>query len=188
MPFTVVFDACCLYPAPLRDLLMQVAVIDIVRARWTEKIHDEWTSNLLINRPTLDKAKIERVRQLMNSHVRDCLITDYEQLIPCVSLPDENDRHVLAAAIKGRADAIVTFNIKDFPPTCLTQFGIEILHPDEFLVDLIDLSFDKFCLAVKRHRDSLKKPAKTPSEYLDTILKQGLPGTYSKLCLCLNVI
>ncbi len=91
--FTVVFDACVLYPAPLRDLLVQLALRDIFSARWTDAIHDEWISNLLESRPDLSREALERTRSLMNSHVRDSLVTGYEGLIPGLLLPDENDRH-----------------------------------------------------------------------------------------------
>lgn len=64
--FTVVLDACVLYSAPVRDLLMQLAVEDMFRARWTNAIHEEWMSNLLANRPDLTRPKLERVRDLMN--------------------------------------------------------------------------------------------------------------------------
>ena len=110
--FTVVYDACVLYPAPLRDLLMHLALSDLYRARWSEAIHDEWTRNVLLSRPDLAPAQLQRTRQLMNAHVRDCLVTDFEYLIPSLSLPDLDDRHVVAAAIHSGASLIVTFNLR----------------------------------------------------------------------------
>lgn len=74
MAFTALFDACVLYPAPLRDLLMSLAMEDIFRARWTQQIHDEWIRNVLANRPDLNPEQLERTRQLMNAHVEDCFI------------------------------------------------------------------------------------------------------------------
>lgn len=112
--YTVVLDACVLYPAPLRDLLLSLASAGMFGARWTEMIQDEWQRNLLKNRPDL-KDQIPRTVELMNSAIEDCLIQGYERLIDSFALPDPNDRHVLAAAIAGHADAIVTFNLKDFP-------------------------------------------------------------------------
>lgn len=96
--FTVVYDACVLYPAPLRDLLLRLALTDLFRARWSDMIHDEWTRNLLAQRPDLE-AKLERTRTLMNAHVRDCLVTGFDHLIPSIELPDPDDRHVAATAI-----------------------------------------------------------------------------------------
>jgi PIN domain len=72
----------------------------------------------------------------MNAHVRDCLVTGYEDLIPALDLPDPDDRHVLAAAIRGRADVIVTCNLADFQADQLAHYGIEARHPDDFLLSL----------------------------------------------------
>ena len=98
--FSAVYDACVLYPAPIRDLLLQLALSDLFRAHWTNDIHDEWTRNVLKNRPDLTAEQLQRTRELMDANVRDCLVTGYESLIPSLELPDENDRHVLAAAIR----------------------------------------------------------------------------------------
>lgn len=113
--FTVLYDSCVLYPAPLRDLLMHLAVTNLYQAKWTDAIHDEWTRNVLKDRPDLRPEQLQRTRELMNAHVLDCLVTGYESLINGLSLPDQDDRHVLAAAIHAGADLIVTFNLKDFP-------------------------------------------------------------------------
>ena len=97
---TALCDACVLYPAPLRDLLMYLAQAGLFRARWTEAIHREWIENLLENEPKRDRARLERTRDLMNEAIPDCLVTDYEELIAALTLPDPDDRHVLAAAIR----------------------------------------------------------------------------------------
>ncbi len=98
--FTAVFDACVLYPAPLRDLLMSVALTEQFHARWTSEIHDEWVKNLLKQREDLTEAKLQRTVELMNAAVPDCLVENYEGYIDSLELPDLDDRHVLAAAIK----------------------------------------------------------------------------------------
>ena len=121
--FTVVYDACVLYPNTLRDLLMELATRDLYRAKWTDEIHDEWIRNLKQNKPDLPIEKLYRVRDLMNENVRDCLVIDYQWLIEKLNLPDPNDRHVLAAAIKAKAEVIVTSNLKDFPQSELVQPG-----------------------------------------------------------------
>ena len=122
--FTVIYDACVLYPAPLRDFLMRLALTDLYRARWTDMIHDEWTRNVLKQRPDLKAEDLERTRSLMNAHVRDSLVTGFEHLIPAVELPDADDRHVVAAAIHGGASLIVTFNLKDFPSERLKPYNL----------------------------------------------------------------
>ncbi len=179
--FTVLYDSCVLYPAPLRDLLMHVAMTGLYRAKWTSAIHDEWTRNLLANRPGLNPVLLQRTRDLMDAHVLDCLVTGYEPLIPALTLPDADDRHVLAAAIRAGADMILTFNLQDFPAKILSSFGIEARHPDDFLQIQLDLASHAICGAAKRHRATLKNPPKTVDEYLSTLESQGLVQTVSIL-------
>jgi predicted nucleic acid-binding protein len=179
--FTALFDACVLYPAPLRDLLMHLALTDLFRAKWTEAIHDEWMRNVLANRPDLKAEQLRRTRDLMNAHVRDCLVTGYEDLIPALTLPDPDDRHVLAAAIRAGADAIVTFNLTDFPGDVLAGYGIEAVHPDDFVSSQLDLAPHAVCAAAKRQRESLKNPPRSVEEYLESLERQGLAQTASAL-------
>jgi hypothetical protein len=178
--FTAIYDACVLYPAPLRDLLMHLALTDLFRAKWTDAIHDEWIRSVLEDRADLTREQLERTRALMNLHVRDCLVTNYEDLIPSLTLPDPDDRHILAAAIRGRADMIVTFNLADFPPDVLAGYGIEAQHPDDFIVHLLDLAPGPVCAAVKRQRESLHNPPKSAGELLATFESQGLPQTVAR--------
>ena len=118
-PITAIYDANVLYPAPLRDLLIRLAQAGLVRARWTDTIHDEWLRNVLKDNPRLSAERLARTRSLMNDAVRDCLVSGYEDLTATLSLPDPDDRHVLAAAIRARADVIVTYNLCDFPAPTL---------------------------------------------------------------------
>ena len=172
--FTVVYDACVLYPAPLRDLLMRLALTDLYRARWSDQIHEEWITAVLRNRPDLSRAQLERTRSLMNAHVRDALVEGHQPLIPALELPDPEDRHVLAAAIQCGADLILTFNLDDFPEQALASYGIGACHPDAFLVDQLNLDGERVCLAMRQHRASLRNPTKTVEEYLATLGEQGL--------------
>jgi predicted nucleic acid-binding protein len=186
--FTAIFDACVLYPAPLRDLLMHLALTDLFRAKWTEAIHEEWIRSVLEKRPDLTREQLERTRQLMNAHVRDCLVADYEDLIPVLTLPDPDDRHVLAAAIRSNADVIVTFNLSDFPPEALNKWGIEVQHPDDFINHLLDLAPHLVCAAAKHQRESLKNPPKSVDEFLAALERQGLAQTVAQLRRFADVI
>lgn len=173
--YTAVLDACVLYPAPLRDILMTLGAEGVYRARWMAEIQDEWIRNLIDKRPDLNKEKLLYTASLMNAAVEDAIVRDYEYLIPTLALPDIDDRHVLAAAIVGHADAIVTFNLKDFPEGLVSRHAIEILHPDDFLVAQYDLDKIGILSIMKTCRMKLRKPPKSAEDYIATLEQQGLP-------------
>jgi hypothetical protein len=169
MPPVAVYDACVLYAAALRDLLMRLTMLGAVRAHWTETIHEEWMRSLLASRPDLSREQLERTKSLMNAHAQDALIAGYESLIPGLALPDPKDRHVLAAAISARARFIVTLNLSDFPARALIPYGVQAQHPDDFISQLLDDAPDLVCEAARQHRASLKNPPKSIAEYLETL-------------------
>lgn len=167
---------------------MHLALTDLYRAKWTNEIHEEWIRNVLADRPDLSRPQLERTRKLMNSYARDCLVDGYEKLIPALSLPDPNDRHVLAAAIRSSSSIIVTYNLKDFPAKEVKEFGIVAKHPDDFLIHLIDLSPDIVFSAIKRLRMGLKKPPMNTQEYLLCLARQNIPNSIKRLRDNLNNI
>ncbi|MCY7297468.1 PIN domain-containing protein [Alteromonas sp. a30] len=179
--YTVILDACVMYPAPLRSYLLYLACTGLYRARWTNKIHDEWIGNLIKNNPNLDPVKLKRTRELMDKSVPDCLIEGYEPLINGLTLPDSDDRHVVAAAIKGQAESIITFNLKDFPKDELRQLELSTIHPDEFLCDMFELDASACIAAAQNQRHSLKNPQMSAEEFLSCLQKQKLPSFVSKL-------
>ena len=156
--FTALLDANILYPAPMRDIFLQMVDDDVFRAKWTENIHQEWIDALIRNEPHRDRATLEHTRRLMDRATRDCLVTGYQPLIPALNLPDHDDRHVLAAAIVGHCDVIVTCNLRDFPEEAVMPYGIEVLHPDSFLSNHLDLVPGSFCDAVRKIRARLVAP------------------------------
>jgi predicted nucleic acid-binding protein len=179
--FIVVYDANVLYPNSLRDLLIRIAQAGLVEAKWTEKILDETFRNLKLNRADLDPAKLDRTRELMNRAIRDVLVTDYEPLIEVLDLPDPDDRHVLAAAIKARAQVIVTDNLKDFPQAKLTPWNVEGRSADDFVLDLIDLNQQAVYAQVQRMADAWKNPAGTVDDVLTSLEHVGLLGSVAAL-------
>jgi len=181
MKHVVIYDACILYSAPLRDLFMRLALADLYQAKWTHDIHEEWMRSLLKNRPDLTRLQLERIREKMDMHIRDCLVDGYAKLIKQLVLPDSNDRHVLAAAIKAGAQKIITFNLVDFPSKALAKYNVVAQHPDQFLRLWLDAAPLAVINVVKETRLSLKNPPKTPAEYLDILLKQGLTKTVAYL-------
>ena len=178
--FTAIYDACVGYPrAPIRDVLW-FGMTNLYRARWTNQIHEKWIRSLLTNRADLTRAQLEFTRELMNAHAGDALIENFEDLIPSLSLPDPNDRHVLAAAIRGRADVIVTYNLKDFPDGAVTPYGIEggirkKPHPRVGLAPGIVLA------ALQRLRQSLRNPALDIDTYLARLEQHELPSFVAQL-------
>ena len=170
-----------LYPSTLRDLLIRIAQARLVQAKWTDRILDEVFENLLANRPDLAPTALARTRKLMVCAVRDCLITGYEPLINGLDLPDPDDRHVLAAAIRARAQVIVTSNLKDFPAECLTRWDIEAKSPDEFVSDQVDLNAKVVWGCVQQIADTWRKPPGTPDDVLVTLERNGLLRSVAEL-------
>lgn len=173
-PFAVI-DACVLYSATLRDLIMWLTIRLVFQPKWTDEIHEEWIENLLINRPDLNRAKLERTRDLMNRWGRDWRVKGYSRLIDTLNLPDPDDRHVLAAAVAASVDTIVTFNISDFPMSVLEPLSIRSVHPDSFFCELFDKASDLFLLAIHDQLDALKKPPHTLDDLLQKLRQEHMP-------------
>ncbi|MFJ2494485.1 PIN domain-containing protein [Pseudomonas iridis] len=179
--FTAVYDACVLYPAPLRDFLMWLALSGRFRARWTKEIHCEWKRNLLKNRTDLTMEQLDRTSDLMDRAIPEACVIDYEDLVTGLTLPDRDDRHVLAAAIRCGAGVIVTFNLKDFPDELLAPFGIEAQHPDEFVENLFHLDPSAVVAAAQRQRQQLKNPVMDIDSFLNLLQRQGLSRSVQEL-------
>ena len=177
----VVYDACVLYSASLRDLLLHIARVNLVRPHWSNEIHEEWIGSLVRNRSNLNRDSLERTRRRMDTKFKNSLTKGYEFLLSKFTLPDPKDRHVLAVAVQTQSPWIVTFNLKDFPKTVLQPFGIEAVSPDEFVLQLVRDNPGRILQAAKNHRLRLIRPSKTVAEYLATLEQQGLPKTVAFL-------
>ncbi|SOC03606.1 PIN domain-containing protein [Rhodobacter sp. JA431] len=185
--FTAFFDANVFYGARLRSLVVTSAQTKLFRARWSDRVHDEWVRNLLKNRPDLKASDLDRTRALMNQAVPDCLIDGFDPLIEAVTLPDPDDRHVVAAAIIARADVIVTFNLKDFPAEAIAPFRLHTRHPDDFLIETFNLSPDVMAEAVIGDFLHYRTPPLTFTAYRDSLAAAGIPG-FAKLIKPLEVL
>ena len=173
--FTAFFDANVFYGARLRSLILFLAQTKLFRARWSDRVHDEWIRNLLEKRPSLQRADLMRTRQLMDAAVLDALVTGYEPLINAMDLPDPDDRHVLAAAVVCKASCIVTFNISDFPEESLAPYGLHAVHPDDFLRDVESVDPAAFADAVWQDLDHYRAPPLDLPEYVVALRKAGAP-------------
>jgi len=172
-------DANVWYAVPVRDLLMQLALSRFLRPRWTARIDDEWTRNLLANRPDITARQVEFTKSMMIQAVPDGLVEGYEGLIDGLTLPDADDRHVLAAAIRAEAEVIVTFNGRDFPAEIARPYGIEVQHPDAFFGMLIELVPEAVLAAAHQCRARLARPALSPEDYVTVFKRQQLLATAS---------
>jgi predicted nucleic acid-binding protein len=130
--FVALLDANVLYPPYLRDLLLRFAQAGVFEPRWSAEILDEVARNIKKGRGEAEQQKVERMLSLMRRHFEDAEVTGYEALTPAMT-NDEKDRHVLAAAIVGGSDVIVTSNLKHFPRAALEPYDMDVQGPDEFL-------------------------------------------------------
>lgn len=173
MAFVVVYDACVLYPASIRDLLIRLAGTGLFQARWTNRILDECFGSIVAARPELE-GKLDRTRQLMEKALPDARVTNYEGLTAGLTLPDENDRHVLAAAIRSGARVIVTTNLRHFPAEALSRYDVEAQHPDAFVLSLLSFDPDVVLGAITGQANSLRNPPCTVPVLLDILESRGL--------------
>ena len=180
-PPHVVLDACVLYSFAVRDLLLRLAVEGLLRVRWTETILDETFDSIRRTRPDLDPERLERTRRLMCEAIPECLVTGYEDLIGTLELPDPDDRHVLAAAIRCRARAIVTYNLRDFPDGLLEAHEIEALHPDDLVMELLDRSEPSVIGVVEEQAGALQAPALSVEKLCGILSKHGLVQSMARV-------
>lgn len=174
--FTVLVDANVFFGARLRSLVLTLAQTKMFRARWTERIHDEWMRSVA-TKHDLPIEKLAKTKALMDAAVLNCLVSGYEPLEASFDLPDADDRHVLAAAVKTRADLILTFNQKDFPATVLAPLGLATQHPDDFMQDMFGISAEMFIDAVTEDFRHYLAPPLSFDEYVASLARAGIPET-----------
>ena len=178
---TALLDANVLFSACLRDFLLRLASELLYRPLWSDRIQREWTSHLLERRKDLSRERLERTHREMRTHFPDARITGYEHLTPAILLPDPDDRHVLAAAIHGGADVIVTGNLKDFPSRCTLSYGIRAQSPDDFIMDLVDAAPSTVAKAARLQRLALQNPPRSAKEHLVAYRGAGLRRVAARL-------
>ena len=185
MPFIVLYDACVLHPAPLRDLLVllgQTRLCQLCQVKWTQRILDECFRSILKRRADLSSEKLAWTREQLEMAIPDVQVNGYEEFIEGITgLPDPDDRHVVAAAIRCGAQVIVTLNLKDFPESVLRRYGMEAQHPDDFVRDLIDLDGAMVAKVIRNQAARLKNPPKTPAEVLESLHQNGLTVSVAML-------
>lgn len=187
--YTALLDACVLYPMAMTDALMSLATAGLYAAKWTTRIESEWIAALEAHRPDL-KGRLGFRRDQMREAIPDWEVSEvaWRTCAHGLRLPDPDDVHVLAAALAGHADGIVTANLKDFPAEAVAPLGIEVVHPDVFIVAQWDLDPLVAVAAFKRMRARWKNPQATAESFADAVERGGLPSTAQRLREALELI
>ncbi len=175
LKFTSVLDTNVIYPIETRDVLMWFAYHELYTPKWSKNIFEEWISVMI--RKGISEEEISKRTGKLHEAFPDAMVLNYEGLIEGLVLPDPNDRHILAAAIKTNANSIITNNIKHFPNDYLSSFGLSAMLPDDFLTDTIDLNTEKAKEAFKDMVLTKKNPNIGEYEMLDILRKRGLKNT-----------
>lgn len=177
MPAVVVLDACVLYSAPLRDFLLHVALQGVIEPVWSSEILDEFTRNLLENRPDLSAERLSRTCMLMNQYFPASCVDAYHHRMAGITLPDPGDHHVLALAVEANASTILTFNLRDFPQSALASLGVEAVHPDKFLCARLELYVEQLHKALEAQSQMTRRPHHSPAEVAHKLVQCGLTLT-----------
>lgn len=181
--FICVLDTNVIYPLLVRDLMFWFAYYELFTPKWSQHIFDEWI-DVMERKGIPEEERTKRIN-IANRAFPDAMVSNYEQLITSLELPDKKDRHVLAAAIKTNANIIVTENLKDFPEDYLASFGLSAKSSDEFLTDVIDLNPEKAVEAFKKLVLNRTNPDLDEFEILDRLRNLGLNNTANYLHSCL---
>lgn len=170
--FTCVLDTNVIYPIDIRDLLFWFASYDLFTPKWSKHIFDEWES--VMTRKKIPSIEIKKRISKAQRAFPDALVKNYESLVDSLILPDQKDRHVLAAAIKTNANVIVTNNIKDFPKDYLSSFGLTAKTADDFLTDTIYLNNELAIEAFRAMVLNRTNPNLDEFDVLDRLRNNGL--------------
>lgn len=184
MPPRAVLDACVLYPAALRDVLLRCAEVGLFFPRWSDRILDEMVGALSRTRPDIPPHRLQRLRALITQAFPEAVV----ELAPSVriDLPDMNDAHVVATAVVCSADYLVTRNTRDFPASVLRGvMPARVVLPDEFLLMLLAEETAAVVGAVVEAARALRNPPMSAEQLLGLLATQA-PGFAAAISECLE--
>lgn len=171
--FVAILDANVLVGALTRNLLLHLAEAGFYRPRWSVRILDE--TRRALERQNKPVEYLDRLFLSVNAAFPEARVEDWEIYeATIVGLPDESDKHVLAAAVKCDASVIITENLKDFPAVALDPVGVEPVNTDSFIADLIDLNQSAAINAIERMREGFRRPEYTRSDLVNRMSEIGL--------------
>jgi predicted nucleic acid-binding protein len=175
--YSAVLDTCVLHPAYLRDTLLRLAAADLFMPIWSHEILDELSNSLA---PLMGEHSVDRIIARMAIAFPDALISGHGPLVPTM-MNHPKDRHVLAAAVHASAVAVVTFNLSDFPADATEPFGIDVIHPDAFLLDLLDLAPHTCVSALRRQVAGYRRPTMSIGHLAAALGRCGCPRAANDL-------
>jgi predicted nucleic acid-binding protein len=172
MAFPAFLDTCTLFGAYLCDTLLRLAEAEAFRPLWSADVLTELDRNL--RERGLPEAAVTRRISEMQRVFPDAEVTGYEPLIASMTC-DPKDRHVLAAAVRARAEVLVTFNVRDFPDDSTSAYDVQVVDTDSFLLDQLDLYPGLVMSALHRQSSSYKRPETSPADLLTRLAAAGVP-------------
>lgn len=174
--FAAVLDACVMVPVALCDTLLRLAEEQLYRPIWSKRILDEATDAISDIHPDIGSGALQRRVAYMNETFPGALIDDFEQIETGLQLPDPDDRHVVAAALRARADAIVTANLRDFPDHAMQRLDLEVISPDDFLLSQLDMRSAVVLDALDAQAAATRHPRRSVDDVLTSLAKAGVPN------------
>lgn len=172
----MVLDACVLVPISLADTLLRTAEKQLFRPVWSPRILDEVRSAIVSVHPDIDTALVDRRIWHMNESFPGASVENLEHIQSGLELPDPNDNHVLAAALRGHCQAIVTANLADFPEPYLATMDVEVISPDDFLLNQLDLATRPVLDSLWEQAEATVNPQLSIEEILVALGRAGVPN------------
>lgn len=179
--YPALLDANVLHPAFVRSALLWFADERLFMPHWSADIIEEWRRSVRRRFPDVSNEAIDRTFEQMGDAYPSAEVTGYSEIATALTLPDHDDRHVLAAAIVGKCSGIITANLRDFPKDVVSRYDIEVIHPDDFIVNIIDLDEGRALAACRQHRAAMSNTTPTEEEYLDRYRRAGLIQAHGRL-------
>lgn len=171
-PVRVVLDACVLFPPTLRDTLLDTAAAGLYRPHWSSAILEELRRSLIAD-GRLDDFRAVRLITAIDDEFPDASVKGFDARIAEMTTNDPDDRHVLAAAVVGQVRAIVTSNLRDFPPAALKPFRMQAWSPDGLLVRLLRADADAVRRVLEEQASAYRKPPRSLEDVLQRLAKHA---------------